>query len=429
MSGPKTATLLVDPVTVLLVAAGLRAAHALQQGYAEAAHQREQHAAQRDGIEQRQQQADVASHQALLLAEQQAQQERAQLLQTAERLGLAAQINAAFAPSPESTQSQGVQGAHPAQHVQYVQALQAWNEQVRALLRLESARRLDDAATLQDELTLPAGVAAAADTAVADSLAAASHNGLANDVNDVNDVNDAEACQTTARRLLARLTALGSDMGHGVAADLAHEFATIPDDIRQLARTLAACVPGERATLLAMDLRLRIQRHIEAVTQKLAQQASSLVLEQTLKDLGYQVEGIAETLFVEGGVVHFRRQGWGNHMVRLRINPAAASRAANANFNVIRKVAEVNNETSVQDHSAEDRWCSEFPLLMQTLAARGIQMQVTRHLGAGELPVQQVLADKLPTFADEEGSVLQGRSGKAIAHRQSLPVTKPIPRG
>lgn len=409
MSGPKTATLLVDPLTVLLVAAGLRAAHALQEGYAAAAHQREQHAEQRGEIEQRQQQADVAGRQALLLAEQQAQQDQAQLLQTAERLGLAAQINAAFPPSPEATQAQGVQ------HAQYVQALQAWNEQVRALLRLESARRLDDAATTQDELTL-----SAADTSVADNLAALNPDGLSSDTED---------CPTTARRLLARLTALGSDMGHGLTAVLAHEFATIPDDISQLARTLAACVPSERATLLAMDLRLRIQRHIEAVTQKLAQQASSLVLEQTLKDLGYQVEGIAETLFVEGGVVHFRRQGWGDHMVRLRINPAAASRAANANFNVIRKVAEVNNETSVQDHIAEDRWCSEFPLLMQTLAARGIQMQVTRHLGAGELPVQQVLADKLPAFADEDASTMQGRSGKAIAQRQSLPVTKPTPRG
>jgi hypothetical protein len=90
-------------------------------------------------------------------------------------------------------------------------------------------------------------------------------------------------------------------------------------------------------------------------------------------------------------------------MVRLRIDPKQKT----ANFNVIRAVAEGENERSVMDHIAEDRWCSEFPALLKALEARGLSLQVTRRLEAGELPVQLVLASKLPQFLEEEQRVQQ----------------------
>jgi len=40
--------------------------------------------------------------------------------------------------------------------------------------------------------------------------------------------------------------------------------------------------------------------------------------------------------------------------------------------------------------------------LLKALEARGMKMDVTRRLGAGELPVQLVDARKLPQFQDEE---------------------------
>ena len=48
--------------------------------------------------------------------------------------------------------------------------------------------------------------------------------------------------------------------------------------------------------------------------------ATATIVAQSLKDLGYEVEDIPDTLFVEGGVVHFRRKGWGDYMIRMRVD-------------------------------------------------------------------------------------------------------------
>ena len=52
--------------------------------------------------------------------------------------------------------------------------------------------------------------------------------------------------------------------------------------------------------------------------------AAALVLQESLRDLGYEVEDIEATLFVDGGAVHFRRAGWDNYFVRLRAESARA---------------------------------------------------------------------------------------------------------
>jgi len=96
--------------------------------------------------------------------------------------------------------------------------------------------------------------------------------------------------------------------------------------------------------------------------------------------------------------VHFRRRDWGDYMVRLRVDAATGE----ANFNVVRAVDAGVSERSVLDHIAEDRWCAEFPALLKTLEARGVRLDVTRRLAAGELPVQLVERRKLPKFAQEE---------------------------
>lgn len=49
-----------------------------------------------------------------------------------------------------------------------------------------------------------------------------------------------------------------------------------------------------------------------------ADRQAAIVLEQSLRDLGYAIE---ETLFVEGGVAHFQRPEWGDYFVRLRVDP------------------------------------------------------------------------------------------------------------
>jgi len=187
---------------------------------------------------------------------------------------------------------------------------------------------------------------------------------------------------TVAQRLVERISHLGA----------------IPEPIQKLLTQLGLDLPPQRQELLHNELRRMVQLHLEHSQQQAVQEASALILRHTLNELGYQVQEFSDTLFVEGGVVHFRRHDWGNYMVRLRVNEKSLS----VNFNVIRAVQNADNERSVLDHIAEDRWCAEFPALLKAMEARGLGLDVTRRLEAGELPVQQVDSSLLPTFAEPE---------------------------
>ncbi|GAB1391930.1 hypothetical protein MASR1M60_00930 [Rhodocyclaceae bacterium] len=175
----------------------------------------------------------------------------------------------------------------------------------------------------------------------------------------------------------------------------------VPDALLTLAQQVVAAPSDERAAALASELRLQVQRHNEALAesaaQKKLQEAAAIVLEQSLKDLGYAIEDIEETLFVEGGIAHFQRPEWGDYHIRLRIDPKRGA----MNFNVVR-AGTAGEDRRHEDMLAEERWCSEFPKLFETLKARGIPITVTRLLQAGEAPVQVVDAASLPQREIEE---------------------------
>jgi hypothetical protein len=257
------------------------------------------------------------------------------------------------------------------------------------------------------------------------------------------NARQAEPLRQLVARLLARLELAPGE--------------PIPADLDGLAQTIALAPTLERAEALALELRLRIQQHAEqraahmaeaaearallealgddlsdslrlglqAVllgerllpqTRALAEQAlqaqamqrrqeeeaaAAEVLAQSLRDLGYEVDGVQDTFFVEGGVAHIQRHGWGEYFVRLRANVAEQT----LNFNVVRAHgAPETPERRRQDTLAEDRWCREFPKLLETLAARGLRLDVQRLLGAGELPVQTVDPASLPTLHTEQRS-------------------------
>ncbi len=175
----------------------------------------------------------------------------------------------------------------------------------------------------------------------------------------------------------------------------------LPDTLLALAQQVVAAPSDERAAALVTELRLQVQRHNEArasaAEQKKLQEAAAIVLEQSLKDLGYAVEDIEETLFIEGGIAHFQKAEWGDYFIRLRIDP----RRGVMNFNVVR-AGTAGEDRKHEDLLAEERWCSEFPKLFETLKARGIPISVTRLLQAGEAPVQVVSAASLPASAGSE---------------------------
>ena len=213
---------------------------------------------------------------------------------------------------------------------------------------------------------------------------------------------------------LARAEALASELRLAVqrarearsaqardADDATRWLAELPEDapvalVHALERAAAGAAP------LDAGLRDDVQQVLDAASsarERAEQSAAAYVLEQSLRDLGYEVEDIDATLFAQGGTVNFRRAGWDRYFVRLRVSAEERT----VNFNVVR--ARGDEETAERrrlDALAEDRWCAEFPALMRTLGARGLELTVTRRLGAGELPVQVVDPASVPAVRDDE---------------------------
>ncbi len=355
MSGPISVVVAVNPVPALLAAAAIRAAAAVYQGYARADALRAQHEADAQARDRQQKEADRRGEQAMQADAAEAEAAFGQLINLAEQLGIADKVRATLPQAPQIGDME--------KRAVYLRTLQALTAELKSILLTEAARVLDENTEPATGLVISAEIAAA-------------------------------PAKRLAQRLLARIAHLGAP----------------PENIQKLALELDQMLPGDRADLIATELRSQIQKHIETLQQLAVQDATAVIVEQSLKDLGYQVEEISNTLFVEGGVVHFRRQGWGDYMVRMRVNAGGAG----ANFNVVKAKKEGDTGHSAQDHIAEDRWCAEFPALLKTLEARGVKLDVTRRLEAGELPVQQVDPARLPKFVEEE----EHSSAKALRARE-----------
>lgn len=260
--------------------------------------------------------------------------------------------------------------------------VEAWDDYLSALEtatgELEGLLMQSGGATVRQmlEALVPAGAAPSIhDTLAAYAIERQGKPGL--------DPAQTERFRETATRVLARLELAPGE--------------TLPDELQGLARAIVLAPSVERAEALASDLRLAVQRSREARERD----AAAIVLEQSLRDLGYEVDDIDATLFVDGGTVHFTRRGWENYFVRMRLNP----RERTANFNVVRASGDEDTaERRRLDALAEDRWCAEFPRLMETLAARGISMDVRRRLAAGEIPVQVVESESLPRIHTEDSA-------------------------
>jgi hypothetical protein len=82
---------------------------------------------------------------------------------------------------------------------------------------------------------------------------------------------------------------------------------------------------------------------VNAAQKREEQEAIAIVLEQSLRDLGYEVEDISHTLFVSGGMVHFQKSSWQNYYVRLRVS----AKEKTINFNVVRAAGVADQENRI----------------------------------------------------------------------------------
>lgn len=325
---------------ILLAAAAIQAVAAIQEGNARAEALRLENQGQAKDRSASQQAARddaiSAAHADIKVAEERLDA----LMILATSLNAKADITASRPQSPATDDLYAL--------ASYSAALKVYTDQVELILLHESARRKMNASLDEPEL---------------------------------NASLEGHVPRRVAARLMARIAHLGEP----------------PRDIALLAAELDATPPGERALLLAAELRLKIQTTLEEVQARMIDEATAVVIANSLKDLGYQVEDIPNTLFVDGGITHFQKPGWGDYMVRMRVPEKGGA----ANFNVVRAIDGQNTDITMMDRIAEDRWCAEFPALLQKLETEGIHMQITRHLEAGELPVQLVERARLPAFKSE----------------------------
>jgi len=161
-------------------------------------------------------------------------------------------------------------------------------------------------------------------------------------------------------------------------------------------RKLIEAESEDRAELLALELRAQVRAYnaareqaerVEAENRK--REIAGVLVAEVLSDLGYEVEPIAETLFVSGGVAHFQRAEWGDYYVRMRVDPATSQ----VNFNMVRTAASSDPPDASQrrrDEETESAWCAGLPKLLSEMAARGIDARQLRALDAGAVPVQIV---------------------------------------
>lgn len=375
MSGPTAATFGLD-AGLLVAYEAMRAATAIAEGYAAEEARQAELRDQRTTERQQRQAATLAARHAL--NEEIAREEARLRRLVAARQALADQLGQVVPVAP-TLATRPVEADGTAQ-VAYLEALRRDTDALAGMVSGLSSQLA----------SLPAAdLAAIVATApnIADQLAAfAVQARLAGEIPSA----VAAARRADVERILAR-------------AALA-ETATLPEAIEALVAELMRTLSDQRAAALATELRLRVARHIEAT----AAEAAARVLEESLRDLGYEVDGIGETLFVEGGLVHFQKTGWNDYFVRLRVDATRGS----LNFNVVR-AGTTSGDRGHEDMLAEERWCAEFPRLKETLATRGITIDVTRMLGAGQVPVQVVDAESLPSFADNE----QERERRATAPR------------
>ncbi len=426
MSGPATAAFSFTPLgAIVLAALALREAREMGREYQDVLADMQSRA---DGLACAKRESRNAQFAQLAATQQQCAQLETQL---ARLQRMASSLGLAQADAPAQTDLIGAPGPSGANRQAWQEHLQALTAAVTAVKRTIAAAPV--AASLSLEDTAPDTTRSALDDALHVYMAQRRQHGQL-------DAQHAEPIRQMVARLLGRLAL---DDGE-----------SMPRDLDALGQSIALAPTLERAEALALELRLRIQQHgeqratrrsdaaqasawleelgddapeglralledvmageclspqtralatdtlaaVAGMRKRLEEEAAAQVLEQSLRDLGYAVDDVENTFFVEGGMAHFQRHGWGEYFVRMRVGVQDKT----LNFNVVRaKGAQETAERKRLDYLAEDRWCSEFPKLLETLAARGIQLDVKRLLGAGELPVQAVDPATVPAVQTE----------------------------
>jgi len=132
------------------------------------------------------------------------------------------------------------------------------------------------------------------------------------------------------------------------------------------------------------------------------------ILQTTLAGMGYQVESIKESLFVDGGAIHFRNDAWNDgYCVNLTVKDERIY------FDMQRDI----ECGRAQDEAVEQQWKSEFYKVRDALDKADIKITDVRvHAEPGKFAVPLVEDIPIETAATEEGRKKRKKSIKKANH-------------
>lgn len=180
------------------------------------------------------------------------------------------------------------------------------------------------------------------------------------------------------------------------------------------------CLGNERMTQELHDSVLEAVQLVKSEEREILAAVSGIV-HDALEDLGYEVEPVESTLFVKGGIVHFRKAGWDDgYFVCMRVD----GKTEKMNFNMVRVTQNADAQDDLsKDITMENAWCADFQRVNDTFRSRGVSTKVERHLAAGELPVQKVVDKSLNSEhwqkrAEEKNQSTQPATQQKHLHRE-----------
>jgi len=158
-----------------------------------------------------------------------------------------------------------------------------------------------------------------------------------------------------------------------------------------------------------MDAKLReLVTQGRKATDEARKRRAADILQSTLAGMGYQVESIKESLFVDGGAIHFRNDAWNDgYCVNLTVKDERIY------FDMQRDI----ECGRAEDEAVEQQWKSEFYKVRDALDKDGIRITDLKvHAEPGKFAVPLVDDIPIETAATEEGRKKRKKSIKKANH-------------
>lgn len=141
---------------------------------------------------------------------------------------------------------------------------------------------------------------------------------------------------------------------------------------------------GRAVEALAVEIdraRRAVQARADAAKRAADRVHVANALEESLRELGYDIQAGFETSLASDGSALARRAGWTEHAVRVLLDPST-------NEFRVHIVRDDKPQLIGSDNVAREReLCADRPALEQALAARGVQVDPTELIEPGVVPV------------------------------------------